>query len=437
MTALSPILALALPSFDGVGKIVVFLFMLSVLVVLHEAGHFLVARWNGVRVNDFAVGFGPTLLKWTSPRSGTNYRLNLLPIGGYCAMQGEDGQTSEAEQQREYREALAPGRVELAAESGGVAVAERTSVDTLPRLDLPVQAPPKRAAFSAGAPGLRGGTFGAVPGNDNFQAKTPWQRLAIIVAGPIANFILAFLILFVAAITFGIASPTFSTKIGPLSAGSPGAKAGLQIGDEIISIDGVRYASGDKLVSKIQSSAGVPLRIEYLRHGSVATVTVTPQAVKDGSKTVGRIGFVRIPEFQRVGFFQAIPVAGAEFANALTSQLSGYGQLIRHPAQYGASVSGPIGMERAASAYQDLGWGPYLDLAAMISVALGLLNLLPFPALDGGRAVFIIAEMLRGRPVEPEKEAFVHVTGFAVLITLMVFVAYHDISNIVTGKGVF
>ena len=109
MTALSPILALALPSFDGVGKIVVFLFMLSVLVVLHEAGHFLVARWNGVRVNDFAVGFGPTLLKWTSPRSGTNYRLNLLPIGGYCAMQGEDGQTSEAEQQREYREALTTG----------------------------------------------------------------------------------------------------------------------------------------------------------------------------------------------------------------------------------------------------------------------------------------------------------------------------------------
>ncbi len=437
MIALSPILALALPSFDGVGKIVVFLFMLSVLVVLHEAGHFLVARWNGVRVNDFAVGFGPTLLKWTSPRSGTNYRLNLLPIGGYCAMQGEDGQTSEAEQQREYRESVAPGHVELASESGRVAVAERTSVDTLPKLDMPPQSPPKRAAFSAGAPGLRGGTFGAVPGSDNFQAKTPWQRLAIIVAGPIANFILAFLILFVAAITFGIASPTFSTKIGPLSAGSPGAKAGLQIGDEIISIDGVRYASGDKLVSKIQNSAGVPLHIEYLRHGSVSTVTVTPQAVKDGSKTVGRIGFVRIPEFRRVGFFAAIPVAGQEFANAFTSQLSGYGQLIRHPAQYGASVSGPIGMERAASAYQDLGWGPYLDLAAMISVALGLLNLLPFPALDGGRAVFIIAEMLRGRPVEPEKEAFVHVTGFAVLITLMVFVAYHDISNIVTGKGVF
>ncbi len=426
LIALSPTLAFALPAFDGFGKIVVFLLMLSVLVVLHEAGHFIVARLNGVRVNDFAVGFGPTLLKWTSPRSGTNYRLNLLPIGGYCAMQGEDGQTSEAEQQREFRERSRAAGTESAPASlgGGVAVAERTAVR-------------KAATFSAGAPGLRATALTTPPGHDNFQAKTAWQRLAIIVAGPIANFVLAFVILFVAAITFGIASPTFSTKIGPLSPGSPGAKAGLQIGDEIVAVDGVRYASGDKLLAKIQGSAGKPLHIEFVRRGTDETVVVTPQAVREGSRTVGRIGFVRIPEFQRVGFFQAIPVAGTEFANALSAQLTGYGQLIRHPKEYGASVSGPIGMERAASAYQDLGWGPYLELAAMISVALGLLNLLPFPALDGGRAVFIVAEMLRGRPVEPEKEAFVHVTGFAVLITLMVFVAYHDISNIVSGKGVF
>ncbi|MBV8425202.1 MAG: site-2 protease family protein, partial [Candidatus Eremiobacteraeota bacterium] len=88
---------------ESAGKIVVFLIMLSVLVVLHELGHFIVARWNRVRVNDFALGMGPTLLKWTSPRSGTNYRLNLFPIGGYCAMQGEDGKTNEAQQQRRFR----------------------------------------------------------------------------------------------------------------------------------------------------------------------------------------------------------------------------------------------------------------------------------------------------------------------------------------------
>src|SRR5579872_2474685 len=93
---------LALPSFAAIGKIVVFLVMLSVLVVLHELGHFILARLNHVRVNDFALGMGPTLLKWTSPKSGTNYRLNLFPIGGYCAMHGEDGKTNEAEQRRAF-----------------------------------------------------------------------------------------------------------------------------------------------------------------------------------------------------------------------------------------------------------------------------------------------------------------------------------------------
>ncbi|MGH7330541.1 MAG: site-2 protease family protein, partial [Polyangiaceae bacterium] len=112
MSILMPMLVaavpLALPSLAAVGKIVVFLIMLSVLVVLHELGHFVMARVNRVRVNDFALGMGPTLLRWTSPRSGTNYRLNLFPIGGYCAMQGEDGKTNEAEQQRRFRETDSP-----------------------------------------------------------------------------------------------------------------------------------------------------------------------------------------------------------------------------------------------------------------------------------------------------------------------------------------
>jgi RIP metalloprotease RseP len=96
------LLAFALPDVAGITKILVFLIMLSILVTLHEYGHFLLARRNGVRVNDFAVGFGPTLLKWTSPRSGTNYRINALPLGGYCAMKGEDGKTNEAEQRRDF-----------------------------------------------------------------------------------------------------------------------------------------------------------------------------------------------------------------------------------------------------------------------------------------------------------------------------------------------
>jgi regulator of sigma E protease len=194
---------------------------------------------------------------------------------------------------------------------------------------------------------------------------------------------------------------------------------------------------GNALVKKIQTSAGVPLRIGFVRHGVLQSVVVTPRAEKVDGKMIGRIGFLRIPRFERVGIFQAFPIAWAEFADQTTAQVTGVFALFMHPVEHASSLSGVIGMERAASVTQDLGWAPYLSLAAAISIALGILNLLPFPALDGGRAVFIVAEMLRGRPVDPEKEALVHVTGFAVLMVLMVFVAYHDIANIISGKGVF
>ncbi len=148
-------------------KLIVYLLMLSVLVVLHELGHFIVARRNGVYVTDFAVGMGPTLLKWTSPRSGTHYRLNAFPIGGYCQMKGEDGKSSEAEQQRDFRTAAA-----------------------------------------------------AEP--DSFQAKRPLQRLAIVVAGPVANFIVALVLLFVAGLVFGVPSTTPDHHGGRAAQGRPG-----------------------------------------------------------------------------------------------------------------------------------------------------------------------------------------------------------------------
>jgi regulator of sigma E protease len=409
-------LALAIPGMDAIGKVAVFLLMLSILVVLHEAGHFLLARWNGVRVNDFAVGFGPTLVKWTSPRSGTNYRINLLPIGGYCAMQGEDGKTSEAEQQREFR-ATAGGQTDAAfsGQSGGVAVLER------PGVALPTVRP----------------ADGGRAHDDNFQSKSPLRRLSIVVAGPIANFILALVIFFVAAVSFGVPSPNYSRQIGILMPGSPAMKAGLQLGDDVLSINGKKFATGEAMIETIHGSGGKPLNITFRRHGEIHNVTVKPYQSKVNGKLLWLIGFRPISTFERVGFLKAIPLAGQEFSDQLVGQLTGYVQLISHPVQHASSLSGVIGMERVASVTQDIGWGAYFSLAAAISIALGVLNLFPFPALDGGRAVFILAEMLRGRPVEPEKEALVHVTGFAVLMVLMVFVAYHDIANIVTGKGVF
>ncbi|MBV8372744.1 MAG: site-2 protease family protein [Candidatus Eremiobacteraeota bacterium] len=368
----------------GIEKIATFLVMLSVLVVLHELGHFLVARRNGVRVNEFAVGMGPKLLGWTSPRSGTLYSVRALPIGGYCAMQGEDGKTSEAEQQREFRTAH---RIE----------------------------------------------------DDNFQAKSAWQRLIIVLAGPLANFVLCYCILLLGALLFGIAgsdTQPVQPVVGILLHGSPAAIAGLQPGDRIVALNGVAVTSGGKLVDTIHASLGKKLDLVYQRNGARTEVFVTPTLCPIAGKKFGCIGFSPVPTYQRVGFAEALRQSGLQFRNIADQTVGSIVLLVTHFTKYAPQISGVIGMGQVAATVEDWGWGPYLWLAATISFALGLFNLLPIPALDGGRAAFIVAELIRGKPVDPEKEAMVHIAGFAALMALMLLVAFHDIARIASGNGV-
>jgi regulator of sigma E protease len=362
-------------------NIAVFLLMLSVLVVLHEYGHFLVARRCGVRVTDFAVGFGPTLLRWTSPRSGTNYRLNLLPLGGYCQMKGEDGKSSEAEQQREFR-------------------------------------------------------TGEVFEHDNFQAKAPLQRLAIVSAGPVANFIVALVILVGGALAFGIPGDLPTTTIYQLVPNFPAARAGLHAGDRIVSIDGRVMQDGNALIDTIHRSFGKPVKVVYDRSGRDYSATMTPVAAPDG-KPVGHLGFQPLPAMHRVGIGAAWAYSWDQFTTVIGRTLGMLGSLVTHPAAVAGQVQGPIGMARVSAQAEQFGPPIFLFVAAMISISLGIINFLPIPAMDGGRAVFILVEMLRGRPVDPEKEALVHVGGFAVLIVLMVAVSFHDVSVAISGRSVF
>ncbi len=376
--------ALAFPTLVGIEKLLTFLLMLSILVVLHELGHFILARRNGVRVNEFAVGFGPKLWKTTSKRSGTVYALNVFPIGGYCAMQGEDGKSSEAEQQRRARMADV-GRYEA----------------------------------------------------DNFQSKSVWQRLSIIVAGPFANFALAFLILFLGSAFFGEPTGKFEPVIGPLRDGMPAQKAGLEQGDRVLKLDNVRVASGDQLIGIIHKSAGKSLAVTYARRNRVFTTRVTPVAAKDvDGKTVGQIGFNAISGYRRIGPVAAASDSVRNFGTLVSGTAQGLLALATHPREHMDSLSGPVGIARTATRVEDFGWAPYFELAAAISLSLGFFNLLPIPALDGGRAAFIVAELVRGKPVDPEKEGLVHVAGFALLIMLILAVTYHDIANIIAGKAV-
>jgi regulator of sigma E protease len=365
-------------------KLLLFLVMLSVLVVLHEYGHFLLARRNGVRVNDFALGMGPTLLKWTSKRSGTNYRLNLLPIGGYCAMQGEDGKTTESEQRREF---LASGAGEQ---------------------------------------------------DDNFQAKSPLQRLSIVVAGPIANFVVALVLLFVSAAVFGVADQLPTTKVYQLTPGFPAEAAGIRPGDDIVAIDGVPMHDGEQLVHTIYARPGKAIRVTYRRDGRDTTVAITTRTMADAAgKPQGRIGFSPMPSLRRASIPEAASYAWNQFAAIVNGTLGVLGHLVTNFAGTASQIQGPIGIAQVSSQVADFGAGAYLSLAAALSISLGIFNLLPIPALDGGRGIFILVEMLRGKPVDPGKEALVHVGGFAALMVVMLAVAYHDIVRIVAGKAAF
>lgn len=375
---------LAAITLTSVAKVALFIAVLSVLVVLHEYGHFILARLNNVRVLEFSVGFGPKLFGWTSKKSGTAYSLRALPLGGYCAMHGEDNKSSEAEQQREFR--------------GGTAAYD----------------------------------------DDNFQAKKPLTRLAIIAAGPIANFILCLAILFASALAFGVQSERYQPRVGPLTPPNmPAQRAGMHAGDRILKINSVGITNGQQLVNTIHGSLGKPLAVTFDHDGTVRTVSVTPVHCPAPYQNLGCIGFQPVNAFEHVGFREAVSATLINFVFIGRQTFGSLALLVSHPRQYAGQVSGVVGMGQAAMAFQDFGWGPYTFFAAVISFALGLFNLLPLPALDGGRAAFIIAELVRGKPVDPEKEALVHITGFAVLIALMLVINFYNVVQIYQGKGPF
>jgi len=352
-------------------KIIVFLVMISTLIVLHEYGHFSIARRMGVKIQDFALGIGPTILKWTSPRSGTHYRLNLLPIGGYCAMKGES---------------------------------EKNIDDTELQKTTNNQ-------------------------SDSYAAKKPVQRLAIVVAGPLMNFILAFALFMASYSIFGRPAPT--TTLGHIVPGLPAAMAGLKENDQITKINNI-IVDGPTMVETIHRATNKTLQITYHRGEDTKTAELTPIASPNG---IGRIGFIITSKMQPLpldkGVAESLQMVGSVWTDTMSS-LTG---LFTTPTKTAAHLQGIIGIASISGQVQDAGWGPYLSFAAIISASLGIFNLLPIPALDGGRALFILLEILRGQPIDPKKEAYVHAGGMIALLVLMLAVSYHDIINLVSGKN--
>jgi regulator of sigma E protease len=353
------------------GTLVVVALVFGGLIALHEFGHFVVAKRSGVQVDEFSLGFGPRLARLR--RGETDYSLRLVPLGGFVRMAG-----------------MYPN------EADGSAEAQRS-----------------REANASG----RG-----------WAAHGVGQRLAVIAAGPAMNFLVGALLV---AFVFGaLGVPTRPTLVvSRVEAGYPAARAGIRPGDRVLSVDGRLVRDWTQLHQAISPRAGRPVTVVVERGGRDLTLRMTPVPAPDGSG--GLIGISPVMLVRRAGPLSALwkgvvwtweIVAGWFVALAGLLRGGGHAQLL-----------GPVGIGQQIGVAAQNGLPNLLLFVAALSANLGLINLLPIPALDGSRLVFLAVEGVRGRPVDPEKEGFVHLVGFALIVVLTVLVTYHDLIRLNLG----
>lgn len=252
----------------------------------------------------------------------------------------------------------------------------------------------------------------------SFSQKSPWKRLAVIAAGPIMNFVLAIVVITALFMMDGFPVNT----IGELIDGAPAKQAGLNVGDEIINIDGQEVTSWDDVVTTISGAETDALKVTVLRDGNEESFTI--QATKE-EETGRRIIGIR-PMFKK-DILQSIKYAFMGVFFTIQAILQYLGSLLMGQGDF-SQVSGPVGIYNAVSEASQTGLKSILNITGLLSINLGLINLLPFPALDGGRIIFIGLEILRGKPIDQEKEGFVHFIGFVVLMTLMVLLVMKDLN---------
>jgi regulator of sigma E protease len=359
---------------SGFGIYVVpFLVILTVLVFVHEFGHFIVARRNGVKVEVFSVGFGPELFGRTD-RHGTRWRISLLPLGGYVRMMGD----------------------------GDVA-----SVTQVP---VPLE-------------NRQGSLF----------AKTVGQRAAISFAGPAANFLFAIVVL---AILFATAGRPFTPPTADqVTEDGAAAAAGIQAGDRFLTVNGQPVARFEELQRIVQESAGKELAVEVRREEQVLALSVTPKASETtdrfgNTRTVGLLGVRSLQmETRRDNPLTAVWNAGAETVNLTVGTLKALGQIITG-SRGSEELGGPLRIAQMSGQVAQGGVIATLWFMAVLSINLGLINLFPVPVLDGGQLVFYAAEAVRGRPLGEKAQEAAAMVGLAMVLALMVFATWNDLVHL-------
>lgn len=377
------------------------LLVFGLIILFHEFGHFLLAKRGGICVVEFSLGMGPRLFSFV--RGGTRYSLKLLPFGGSCMMLGEDEDTEDETEKRDEN----TSEVHCAADSENIGT-DRRLPDSYGGISLP--------------PGAKGAYF---------NETSVWTRFLVIAAGPFFNFILAFICSFFVISCVGY-DPAEIQHVEP---GYPAAEAGMQQGDVITEINGKSIRLYRDILAYTAFHPGETLTVEYKRNGEKLEAVLEPKYSEEtGGYLMGISGGVyRKSE----SVFTTAKYSVYELRYWIDLTFKSLGMIVKRQVS-SDDIAGPVRIvsmiDSTVKESSEYGLMVVLvNLASMcvlLSANLGIMNLLPIPALDGGRLVFIVIEMLRGKPIDREKEGMIHMAGMALLMTLMVFILFNDIRNI-------
>lgn len=341
-------------------KIILFILIFSLIVMVHEFGHFLLAKKNGIYVTEFSLGLGPTLVGFT--KGETKYSLKLLPFGGACMFLGEDGVSTDS------------------------------------------RAFPNQSVFA---------------------------RISVVAAGPIFNFILAFICSLFIIGGIGYDAPVIYQVVPNF----PAAEAGLKEGDKIVKMNDTRIHIYREVSMYVQMHQNQTVDVTYERDGKQTTVTLDPKYSEDSGYYL--LGFLGAGTRVKGNALTTIEYSAYEVKYWIDTTIKSLGMLIKGKIS-ADDLSGPVGVAQIVGKVYDNSkadgafyvWLNMLNIAVLLSANLGVMNLLPLPALDGGRLVFLVIEAIRRKRIDPEKEGMVHFIGLMLLMLLMVFVMFNDIRKL-------
>jgi regulator of sigma E protease len=353
-------------------SLVAFIILLPLVVFVHELGHFVLARANGVRVDAFSIGFGKVLFKWRD-RHGTEWRISLVPLGGYVKMFGQNDMPEKAEKKIAFMKRLKP--------------AERKA---------------------------------------HFEFKTRLQRAAIIVAGPAANYLFAFLVF--AALFVFVGVPRTPAVVSQALPDSPAVEAGIMAGDVIREIGGRRIVNARDISRVMGASDGSPLAVVVQRDGRDMALELTPK--QEGGKYVLGISYsMRLEDYQRSSFAGAVSAALAEIWSITRDTTVSLGEMIAGR-RSSRDLGGLISIAQVSGRALEGGAYSFLYLVAFISVSLGLFNLFPIPMLDGGYLLMYGIEALLRRDLPEKFKERMFMAGFALVIALLLLSNFNDIARL-------